>query len=543
MKQQDNIFFFIVRFFKKKKKKKKKIKIRKRKFMRFRRFRRFRRFKKLRKHIKVFKLKKLKKRKVSQTLFDSNYLYFYNYFNRYVLSKNFVLKNTLMFRDISTVLVGINTFIQFKHLLKNIPCNTVLSNFTFFFVKVSFLKLSLNLNKNKKRFKNIFLKNTLNKKINKNLFIKKYFIKIRFFKRFLIQNIKWYNLYFFYTSTFLVKDNFFTRKEKFLKKIKKYRWKKKRFFIKNKLFRKKKQTRWKRRRYIFKKINSQKQTTVFKKEVYKIFIYNLLNFSKFNPNFFINVASFYWNPAFLKKKNFMKKRFRKKLVLFNFLRLKNIKPIFLYNNYFPIYNSNRFLIKRFKKIFKSFFLKKYFNSLQYYVIAFFERFLSKKFFIKSVNYNFFKKKKYKKRLKFYRIYKIFIKNKHSVLSKKNRFNLIEILEIILFSFYSKDLFLLKNWFLRNFRKLHHKNQKNFLSLFKVLITDVFETYRSVFGIKGFYFIIKGKVGVTSNAKKKRILFRIGPLNKSSKNQKIDFQQGVVKASSGSSGLLMILTYR
>jgi hypothetical protein len=140
----------------------------------------------------------------------------------------------------------------------------------------------------------------------------------------------------------------------------------------------------------------------------------------------------------------MKRKFRKKLILFNFLRLKNIKPFFLYNNYFPIYNSNRFLIRRFKKVFKSFFLKKYFTSLQYYVIAFFESFLSKNFFIKSINYNFFKKKKYKKKLKFFRIYKIFIKNKYSVLSKKNKFNLIEILEIILFSFYNKDLFLLKN---------------------------------------------------------------------------------------------------
>ena len=44
-------------------------------------------------------------------------------------------------------------------------------------------------------------------------------------------------------------------------------------------------------------------------------------------------------------------------------------------------------------------------------------------------------------------------------------------------------------------------------------------------------------------KKKRIFFRLGPLSKSSKNQKIDFQQGIVKAPSGTSGLLMILTYK
>lgn len=69
-----------------------------------------------------------------------------------------------------------------------------------------------------------------------------------------------------------------------------------------------------------------------------------------------------------------------------------------------------------------------------------------------------------------------------------------------------------------------------------------EMYKYTFRIDGFYFLLKGKVNVTSNAKKKKKFFRVGPLNKSSKNRKIDFQQGVVKLNSGTSGLLMILTY-
>ena len=76
----------------------------------------------------------------------------------------------------------------------------------------------------------------------------------------------------------------------------------------------------------------------------------------------------------------------------------------------------------------------------------------------------------------------------------------------------------------------------------MVINDIFESYKNTFQIKGLFFIIKGKVGVTSNAKKKTIKFVVGSLNKSSKSQKIDFQQNVVKSLSGSLGVSVILTY-
>ena len=248
-------------------------------------------------------------------------------------------------------------------------------------------------------------------------------------------------------------------------------------------------------------------------------------------------------------KNFyFKKKTKKKTPFFNLS--KNNELIddnvcyynLSYNNYFPVYNSHRLLKKKFRKIFKSILFRKYFNSMQFYVISYFESFLKKKFFIKSITNKFFKKILKTKKIKYSYIYKIYYKNKKSVSSRVSKFNLFEILEIIFYSLFYKDVYILKNWFLRNFNKLHYKNQKKFLFFFKILITDVFETYKYSFGIKGFYFFLKGKVGVTSNAKKKTAFFRLGPLSKSSKNKKIDFQQGVVKASSGTSGLLMIITY-
>lgn len=312
------------------------------------------------------------------------------------------------------------------------------------------------------------------------------------------------------------------------------------------MLKKKKKIKWKKRLPIIKKLRIRKKKLLVKKEIYKIIVYNLFSSFNSNRNIFINNNLYKYNPLFSFKNKFLKRKIKKKFIFLKFLKinnnLKNNLNNFVYNNYYPIYNSSYFLVKKFKNIFRSFFFKKYFNSFQFYVISFFEKFFNKNIFIKPINNNIFKSFFLKRKLKFNRIKKIYYKNKRSVQSRKNKFNLLEILEIILYSFYHKDVYILKNWFLRNYITLHYTAQKKFLSFFKILITDVFETYKHSFGINGFYFIVKGKVGVTSNAKKKAISFRIGPLSKSSKNQKIDFQQGVVKASSGTSGLLMILTY-
>ena len=230
--------------------------------------------------------------------------------------------------------------------------------------------------------------------------------------------------------------------------------------------------------------------------------------------------------------------------IFNFFYLKKYKnnKNYLYNNCFPVYNLSKKSYVKFKKIFIAYFFNKHVRLIQYHLIASLEIYLQKNILIKILNNNIYKKKKYSKRFKFFRLYKIYKKNKFSVLNRKNKFNLFEILEIILYSLYNKDLYMLKNWLVRNFLKLHYKNHNPFLFLFKVLVTDIFESYRNIFHVEGFYFMLKGKVGVTSNAKKKRVFFKIGPSNKNKKYKKSDFQQGVLKVSSGSLGLTMILTY-
>ena len=480
------------------------------------------------------------------------YFFFFNFFNKLFLIKKHYKKIKKSFK---------NVFFKFQ---------------PFYFNKLSFCK---NYNYNLLSFIQIYLKkNYKNKK--RNIFFKKNFIKNKL--KYLFNNLKKNYLFkhYCYTHTYIYIHsyiNFFTNfyknlmsffliffffklfsffkfvkscnLKKNLKKKKKRtkKFKKNNFFCLN-LVKKKRTIHWKRRKQISKQIFLKHKTFLIKSEFYKIFLASFIRERKFNKNVFLQNQKTLYNPVYFSKNFYFRKKTKKKMALFKmtsnkfFYNNNSFITNIAYNNYFPIYNSHYFLTKKFKKFFKSILFNKYISNVHYYVISFFENFLKKKFLIKSVTNRFFKKILKKRKLKFYRLKKIFYKNKKLTISRVSKFNLLEILELIFYSLYYKDVYILKNWFLRNFSRLHYKNQKKFLSFFKILITDVFETYKYSFGIKGFYFIVKGKIGVTSNAKKKTVFFRIGPLNKSSKNQKIDFQQGVVKASSGSSGLLMIITY-
>ena len=90
--------------------------------------------------------------------------------------------------------------------------------------------------------------------------------------------------------------------------------------------------------------------------------------------------------------------------------------------------------------------------------------------------------------------------------------------------------------------LNFKNHKKFLSFFNNFIKKYSLVFIDVLKIKGFFFDIRGKVGVTGNSKKRHFFFKIGSLNKSSKNIRIDYNQNLVRTYSGVMGLIYILSY-
>jgi ribosomal protein S3 len=73
-------------------------------------------------------------------------------------------------------------------------------------------------------------------------------------------------------------------------------------------------------------------------------------------------------------------------------------------------------------------------------------------------------------------------------------------------------------------------------------SDNFFLFSVLFGIKGFYFCVKGKIGLSGNAKKKFFFFKKGSLKISSKYSKIDNGRFFIKTNCGSLGINTILSY-
>ena len=89
---------------------------------------------------------------------------------------------------------------------------------------------------------------------------------------------------------------------------------------------------------------------------------------------------------------------------------------------------------------------------------------------------------------------------------------------------------------------HFKSHKKFIFFFQNFINKFYKLLFSTFRIKGFFFDIRGKVGVTGNSKKRHFFFKAGVLNKSTKKRKINFKQSIVRTPSGALGLTFILNY-
>ena len=216
----------------------------------------------------------------------------------------------------------------------------------------------------------------------------------------------------------------------------------------------------------------------------------------------------------------------------NFNHIKNS----YYNNHYPVlFFKNSFINVFFKKVkenSKSSVLK----YVQFYLIGFFEYLFKKRIFIKTLNnsqLDYF----YKERLEF-----LFDEYKFFQLKIIKGLNVSEILEVIWLSFQNKDVFLFMNWLKKRMEKIHFKNHKKFLNLLKLIMIKYSHIFLESFRLKGFFFDIRGKVGVGGNSKKRHFFFRIGKINLSSKNSKLDHQQNIVNTSFGALGVTMILSY-
>jgi hypothetical protein len=375
--------------------------------------------------IKKKKILKLKKKKLD----------FYNFYNL----ESFFIKKNIKYD---------NYFLKNKNNFTHNYNNYLLKFKKFFFI--------LNKQANFVFFKKIFCK--LNrKKLKKFFFYKSYFFLfyINNFNSIILNNSYNFKLYFLKRYANIYNFKFFSFFKSFnfinfykIKKRKNFKRKKKRFFIRTKFFKLKKKYKYKTRYLYFNKLNIKKNKLLLDRSFYKFLLINLINSFKLNFSFFnfssINKYNFYIFFSLKNQKKYINKFVKKNLFFFDFLKKINNNKNLIYNNQYPIYNSNKVLLKSFKKVFKSFFNKKFNNYLYFYIIPLFEYFFKKNVFFKFINSNIFKKPKSKKKFFIKKLIKIYKKNKFSVISRSITFNLYEIIEVILYSFFYKDVFILSN---------------------------------------------------------------------------------------------------
>lgn len=137
---------------------------------------------------------------------------------------------------------------------------------------------------------------------------------------------------------------------------------------------------------------------------------------------------------------------------------------------------------------------------------------------------------------------IFFKNR-SVQNRIGRgFFLHEMLDVIYTTFFYKDLNFLIKWFIKTMHRISFLSHKKFISAFKQIITTNSNFFIKNNNIRGFFFDIRGKVGVTGDSKKRHVSFYVGDFSKTTKKFKFDYQFDVSRTYTGALGVTMYLCY-
>jgi hypothetical protein len=91
-------------------------------------------------------------------------------------------------------------------------------------------------------------------------------------------------------------------------------------------------------------------------------------------------------------------------------------------------------------------------------------------------------------------------------------------------------------------RIPFKRHKKLLSVLKFIITTYSIELLQSNNVKGFFFDIRGKVGVSGNAKKRHFSFYSGKYSKTTKSSKFDYQHNIIRTFTGALGVTLILYY-
>lgn len=382
----------------------------------------------------------------------------------------------------------------------------------------------------RKRYK-IFVKVLNLKKLpNKNISFKQKKLKIVYLnkKKLILKKIKIKKVSKF--KTIITKKNFFQKL--FFASIKKV------FFLKKPILTMHLNTRYKYRFDLTKILYSFNPAS-------KISSFFYPRGLKKRRNFFLKKKNKL--PRFFKKINFSEFRLKKKnyWLFKKFLKKQKVTASnnFNYKNILNK-NSNIFTVSLKSNVIKQFcyiYFQKKTNQLyaKYFLIffsGFFESFFKKKVFLTWTS-----NKKFNHSCNWL-IDFLSIKFGFLRLKISSSLFLKEMLPILFYSFWFKDLLYFNTWLKYNLERFPLKKHKTFIFYLKLILNMYFALFKKFFKIKGFYLDLRGKVSVAGNAKKRHTSIVLGELTKSNRSLKFDWKQNIIHTNTGVLGLTLIITY-
>jgi hypothetical protein len=215
------------------------------------------------------------------------------------------------------------------------------------------------------------------------------------------------------------------------------------------------------------------------------------------------------------------------------VNLNNFYPIIFFNSKNLIRVYNRYIYSLYRGISKSTVLYNHF------LLTFLENYIKQKIWLRydarnHSNFNFNTKQHFLSNLSL-------VKSNLMSTYLNRLVPIYDLVEIIIIMFSTRDLQIFL-YFVKNcLERAHFKKHKKILSI----IFDTFKKNEQVLyqtKSRGFFFDIRGKVGVSGNAKKRHLMFSIGKITTTSQNFRSHWQQINVWTPTGQMGITCYIMY-
>ena len=118
----------------------------------------------------------------------------------------------------------------------------------------------------------------------------------------------------------------------------------------------------------------------------------------------------------------------------------------------------------------------------------------------------------------------------------------EMIEIFYLSFLFKDILLITNWISRTFYRLHFRQHKKFVSVIKYLINSLFDFFITSNKIRGFFYDLRGKVGVRGNSRKRHVFISVGKKTRTTKKYRYCYDFRIIRTDTGCMGMHTLMVY-